>query len=66
MQVAARVTPHNLDARAFLTQVVRPLVEAVGGRGVQHVVMNLPASAIDFLGLRAAVPRTDRPSPYRL
>lgn len=44
------MTSSNLDARAFLTEVVRPLVEAVGGRGVQHVVMNLPASAIDFLG----------------
>ena len=44
-----RVLAYNLDARACVTQVVRPLLVA-GRQAVHHVVMNLPASAIEFLG----------------
>ena len=46
---------YNLDAREFIRQVLRARLQegpAAGRqRPVDHVVLNLPASAIDFLGI---------------
>lgn len=42
---------YNMDGRAFIKQAIHDLsVESNGTRFFQHFVMNLPATAIEFLG----------------
>lgn len=44
LQVAALCRAHNMDGRAFVRAM------AAAQEPVHHVIMNLPASALDFLG----------------
>lgn len=52
-KVASLVSAHNMDGRAFLWDVVRPAQLGKEGRArsqpIAHVLMNLPAIAIEFL-----------------
>ena len=52
-KVASLVSAHNMDGRAFLWDVVRPAQLGKDGRArgqpIAHVLMNLPAIAIEFL-----------------
>ena len=54
-QVEDKVHAYNLDAREFIRQVLRSRLQVGPTTGrhrpVDHVVLNLPASAIDFLGM---------------
>eukprot|EP00160_Parvularia_atlantis_P015516 Unigene4463_Nuclearia_a/m.13635 Unigene4463_Nuclearia_a/g.13635 ORF Unigene4463_Nuclearia_a/g.13635 Unigene4463_Nuclearia_a/m.13635 type:complete len:434 (-) Unigene4463_Nuclearia_a:77-1378(-) len=61
-KLTGKVRCLNLDARAFLRQVLRERHSAdAAGKLAHHVVMNLPATAIEFLdafvGLFADVPQ---------
>lgn len=44
MQVSNKVVCYNLDARDFIRRV------AADGLAFSHIVMNLPADAIEFTG----------------
>lgn len=73
--VASRVHAYNLDGRDFITSVTKKLVEqslalqASTGKSeivpYSHVIMNLPATAVQFLdvfrGLFRFVPKEHRP-----
>ena len=48
-QAAALCRPYNLDARQFLRRM------AQAKESVHHLIMNLPASSLDFLGACASI-----------
>ena len=56
-KVVPRLIAYNLDARQFVWDVVREhlLAAPAGHRAVDHVVMNLPMDAVEFLGMRLPV-----------
>ena len=48
--VENQITSYNMDARQFLPRALEDLKNIKKRSGFNHYIMNLPASAIDFLG----------------
>ena len=44
------VFPYNMDARSFLSVGLYDLQKKTGKNHFDHYIMNLPATAVDFLG----------------
>lgn len=51
-QITSGIYPYNLDGRAFIKQAVKDLQETSKDewKTFDHFVMNLPATALEFLG----------------
>lgn len=68
-QVSGQVQSYNLDGRDFIISTTKELIVDSGNRGgviCSHVIMNLPASAVQFLdvfrGLFGSIPEASRHS----